>query len=107
MVYVVEEMDYILLSHEACKDLGIIGSDFPTIGSYGDNEVLKLSVDDEICQDDCELPTPCKIDSNENCFCLRRELPPPPPVYPPGKPVHELKMLILRYYAASTFNRCT
>ena len=49
MVYCVEEMDYCLLSQEACKNLVIIGSDFPAIGSYGDNEVLKLLVDDKTC----------------------------------------------------------
>ena len=43
MVYVVEEMDHLLLSMEACKDLGIIEADFPKVGSHGAKEVLKLS----------------------------------------------------------------
>ena len=35
MVYIVEEMDHLLLSMEACKDLGIIEEDFPKVGSHG------------------------------------------------------------------------
>ena len=34
MVYVVEEMEHLLLSKKACTDLGIIGNDLPTIGTY-------------------------------------------------------------------------
>ena len=36
-----------------------------------------------------------------------RQLPPPPPKYKPGAKVHELKAIILKHYAASTFNRFT
>ena len=39
MVYVVEEMDHLLLSMEACKDFGIIGENFPTVGSHGAKEL--------------------------------------------------------------------
>ena len=69
MVYMVKEIDCILPSQEACEDLGIIGSNFPTIGSYGEYEALKLSVDDKTCQDDCGVPTPCKIGSKGDCSC--------------------------------------
>ena len=34
MVYVVEEMEHLLLSEKVCTDLGIIGNDLPTIGTY-------------------------------------------------------------------------
>ena len=76
MVYVVEEMDHLLLSMEACKDLGIIEADFPKVGSHGAKEVLKLSAGREVCQEDCELPTPCKLDTDATCSCPRRDLPP-------------------------------
>ena len=95
MVYVVEEMDHLLLSMEACKDLGIIGEDFPKVGSHGAKEALKLSAEKEVCQKDCELPTPCKLDIDGTCSCPRRELHPQPPSYIPGTPVHELKAIIL------------
>ena len=107
MVYVVKEMDQLLLSMEACKDLGIIGMDFPKVGSHGTNEVQKVSVEEGVCQEDCELPTPCKLANDGTCSCPERQLPPQPPEYIPGTPVHELKALILTHYAASTFNRCT
>ena len=79
MVYVAEKMDQLFLSMEACKDLGIIGADFPKVGSHGANEVLKLSAGGEVCQEDCELPTPCKLDDDGTCSCPRREPPPQPP----------------------------
>merc|ERR1712082_148350 len=107
MVYVVKEMDQLLLSMEACKDLGIIGVEFPKVGSHGINEVQKVSVEEGVCQEDCELPTPCELASDGTCSCPERQLPPPPPEYIPGTPVHELKTIILNHYAASTFNRCT
>ena len=101
MVYVVKEMDQLLLSMEACKDLGIIGTDFPKVGSHGTNEVQKVSVEDGVCEEDCELPTPCKLDNDGTCSCPKRQLPPPPPEYKPGTPVHELKTIILNHYAVS------
>ena len=51
MVYIVEEMDHLILSMEACQDLGIIGEDFPTIGSHGAKEVLNVSVDEKVCKE--------------------------------------------------------
>ena len=98
MVYVVKERDQLLLSMEACRDLGIIGPEIPKVRSHGTREVLKLSADDEACQEDCELP--CKINSKGDCSCPRSEL-------PQGRPIHELKTLILNHHAASTFSRCT
>ena len=106
MVYMVEEMDHLLLSMEACKDLGIIGEDFPKVGSHKEDAVLKVS--EEACQEDGELLTLCgKLDKHGICSCPMRQLPPPPPKYKPGAKVHELKAIILKHYAASTFNRCT
>ena len=106
MVYVVEEMEHLLLSMEACKDLGMIGKDFPKVGSHGASEVLKVS--EEACQEDGELLTSCvKLDKEGKCSCPTRQLPPPPPKYKPGARVHELKAIILKHYAASTFNRFT
>ena len=40
-------------SVDTCKDLGIIGEDFPTVGSHGTEVVLKLSVDKYAYQVDC------------------------------------------------------
>ena len=71
IVFVVEEMDHLILSMEACQDLGIIGEDFPKVGSHGAKEVLKLSVDEEVCKEECELITTCKPGDDGQCTCPR------------------------------------
>ena len=58
---------------EACKELGIIGTDFPKVRSHRTSEVLKLSVEEGVCQEDCELPTSCKLDIDGMCSCPERE----------------------------------
>ena len=109
LVYVAEVLDQLLLSREACQSLGIIGKDFPTIGSHGQADTMEMAVADEpvpnIALDDPELPTPCSPRSDNSCDCPRREE--PPPLCPPGMSATQLKVIITRHYAASSFNICT
>ena len=83
-------MHCVFLSKRACRDLGIIGEEFP-------RQVAKCTaVDDE-------------DDTGERCSCPKRELPPPPPRLPfPAIPenVEKLENFIKEYYASSAFNRC-
>ena len=83
LVYVAEGLDQLLLSKEACQSLGIIGRDFPAIGSHGQADTMEMAVADEpvpnIALDDPELPTPCSPRSDNSCDCPRREEQPPPP----------------------------
>ena len=90
LMYVTDEVHCVFLSKRACRDLGIIGEEFP-------RQVAKCTaVDDE-------------DDTGERCSCPKRELPPPPPRLPfPAIPenVEKLENFIKEYYASSAFNRC-
>ena len=59
MVYVAEDMDLLLLLKEACQALGIIGEDFPMIGSHSKPEIMKISMEKDSLQDIIDLPTAC------------------------------------------------
>ena len=90
LMYVTDEVHCIFLSKRACRDLGIIGQEFPM-------QVSKCTaIDDE-------------DDNGETCTCPRRESPPPPPELPcPATPenVEKLENFVREYYASSAFNRC-
>ena len=117
MVYVSEDVEQLILSNEACAQLGMISSNFPEVGSHNAGEVLSsgAEVQDGVLANvpDMVLPgedmdlTPCSPNPDGTCSCPRREPPPAPPHYNPELSPSQLKSLILQHYGASAFNRCT
>ena len=114
LCYVAQGVDQLLLSREACQQLGIITSTFPEVGAY---EVLsaaqdstKLPRDDSVDMlvPDFELDiTPCIPQADGSCSCPKRAAPPSPPAFQSGLTRNQLKKKIIDHYAASAFNRCT
>ena len=113
MAYVSEDVHQLLLSNEACEQMGMISKNFPEVGEFQDNaEVSEVGVryteDTDMILPDEDLDlTPCTPSPDGSCTCPRREQPPPPPQYPAGMESDQLKQLILKYYASSAFNKCT
>jgi hypothetical protein len=110
---VAEGFNQILLSRQACEQLGMISPSFPTVGCHdienhrrvgevGEIEVTEMNPSDE----EFDL-TPCSPDENGVCTCPRREPTPPPPKFKLGQTAAQLRELIIKHYAASAFNRCT
>ena len=106
--YVVEGLDYMLLSREACRKLGIIPDNFPCVTSTP--SARGANVMEVVAPPDGghpEAPSPCTPGQDGTCSCPKREPPPPPPNYNSDMSVSELKNLIISHYASSSFNRCT
>ena len=115
--YVSQSVPYPFLSREACVDLGVIPSSFPSIGSCDTN--ASNTVAGGIAQPANGSTTghekPCSNTGVSNpadvpCSCPTRQ---PPPSSPPTLPctpskenVHILRQYILDRYAASAFNVC-
>ncbi|MEL6802565.1 MAG: reverse transcriptase family protein, partial [Bacteroidota bacterium] len=109
MVYISNSTCNVYLSREACIDLGIISSSFPTIGYFhttGDQEERRpLSASIDVSTPDMKHPV-------AECGCPARSLPPERPQGVPFKvrcddDVGKLKEWLLNYYSASSFNTCT
>ena len=98
--YVAEGLNHMLLSRQACEDLGMISSSFPTVGCHSNNYHKTVQVGEidaaEMIQSEFDL-IPCSPDEEGACKCPRREPTPPPPVYLPGKTVAELKEIIIKH----------
>ena len=79
LVYVTDQVECIFLSKRACRDLGMIGEEFPA-------QVAKCTA----------------VDSEEDdgwpCSCPDREKPPPPPQMPRGLKPEELESFIKEHY---------
>ena len=124
VVYVSEDVEQLLLSREACVQLGMISSTFPEVGSHKAGDVLSSGVEDNdevpdhvavhqggegytalpdvadmiLPDEDMDL-TPCSPNPDGTCACPRREPPPPPPRYQADLSPSQLKTLILHYGA--------
>ena len=48
VVYVSEDVEQLLLSREACVQLGMISSTFPEVGSHKAGDVLSSGVEDNV-----------------------------------------------------------
>ena len=110
LAYVAEGLNQLLLSKQACVELGIIPHNFPQIGSHHMGKVAEISVDDlmeEMMGLEGDLVSPCKPRTDGSCDCPRRTLPPPPPEFPRNASAQQLKETLLKHYASSSFNRCT
>ena len=84
---VAEALDKILLSRQACEQLGMISPSFPTVGSHdienhrAVGEVSEIEVTEMNPSDEEFDLTPCSQDENGACTCPRREPTPPPPQF--------------------------
>ena len=117
LCYVAQDIEQLLLSRDACEQLGMISKSFPEVGSCSDvsiGQVAQNEMREEwIGQEDHILPeveedlTPCTPNKDGGCDCPRRESPPPPPQCPPDQSPEQLRKLIIKHYASSAFNRCT
>ena len=87
LVYVTDQVECIFLSKKACRDLGVIGEEFPA-------QVAKCTAVDS------------EEDDGRPCSCPDREKPPPPPQMPRGLKPEELETFIKEHYKTSAFNRC-
>ena len=120
LCYVAENIDCIFLSKSACVDLGLIGKNFPTIGTFNTPNISTMSESENGNKTDESYAfspsNPCKetLDNKKSssivCTCPRRELPPSVPKTLPFPAIPEncdkLKEWILKYYKASAFNQC-
>ena len=95
LVYFSRECSKFYLNKDACSQLGLIPSNFPTIQECTSEEE-KISAYSAL---------------TSQCLCPKRQQPPPlPKRLPfPGTAANRknLKNFLLKYYAASTFNTCT
>ena len=91
-VYITPSTKALYLSRDACRDLGIIDSEFPSIG-------LVSTLADDIPPTD-----------SQPCSCPTRQLPPPMPTDLPMEATEEntepLRQWLVDYYSSSTFNTC-
>ena len=115
--YVVQGLDHLLLSRDACEKLGIIPGDFPSINSCtprsepaqpgGEGSTIVMEVVAPPDRGHPSLPSPCNPRPDGSCSCPLREAPPDPPAFDPNLTEEGLKSLIIAHYASSSFNRCT
>ena len=95
LVYITDQNDKLLLSREACTDLGIIPASFPQVSP----DSLDSGQDTSIMSA-----------SSTACDCPKRQAPPPPPTRLPFPGTQEnlprLKRFLLDHYKSSAFNTC-
>ena len=91
-VYITPSTTAVYLSRDACRDLGIIDSEFPSIG------LVSTLTDDGPSTD------------RQPCSCPTRQPPPPMPTELPMEATEEntenLRKWLVDYYSSSTFNTC-
>ena len=104
LCYIAEGIDCLFLSKQACRELGIIGDNFPTIGAHskGSDKSNNLASMTEVKNERVE---------NRPCDCPTRTLPPPTPTTLPFPATEEnrekLEKWIRESYASSAFNQCS
>ena len=93
LVYFTPSARRLFLSKHACTELGLISTNFPTIGET-------LGTEDKHPQSN----------TTRKCQCPQRQIPPPKPKSPPYPATEEnvdrLQKYLLEYYKSSTFNTC-
>ena len=102
LCYIAENIDCLFLSRQACRELGIIGEDFPSIGAFRKTSSALSNMSTE---------TSPGLDDSRPCTCPARTLPPPCPTelpYPPTvENITKLEDWIKERYAGSAFNQCS
>ena len=112
LCYVSEDVEQLLLSREACEQLGMLSKNFPEVGEFQNNATVTEVAAEYVDYPDMVLPgedmdlVPCTPSSDGTCTYPRRESP-PPPQFQDGKSAAQLKLLILQHYTSSAFNKCT
>ena len=102
LCYVAEGVTRLMLSKEACVQLGIINSCFPSVGSCYTASAAAVTDSEEF-----DL-VPCSPNEDGSCSCPRREpVPEAFPEFDPKLSAQQLRKRIIEHYAASAFNRCT
>ena len=102
LCYVAEGITRLMLSKEACVQLGIINSSFPSVGSCYTASASAVTDSEEF-----DL-VPCSPNEDGSCSCPRREtVPEAYPEFDPKLTAQQLRKKIIQHYAASAFNRCT
>ena len=108
--YVAEGLNQMLLSKQACEELGMISPSFPAVGCHSTNNQVTVKVGEidatELIQSEFDL-TPCSPDEEGTYKCPKREPKPPPPEFPSGKTAAELREIIIKHYSSYAFNRFT
>ena len=123
LCYISQHCSTLFLSKAACRDLGIVGKEFPSIGSDYFNSVANIGEQE---QEEIKLSgygsktnlnpskpkahMKCEHDGEMTCVCPRRALAPDPPTvlpFPATEQNHEkLKQWIIQRYSSSAFNQC-
>jgi len=104
IVYITKETDQFFLSREACTHLGIISTNFPSIGKIEAQTTCSTMTNSTTpeYQPDSALTS--------NCSCPRRQLPPPIPQSIPFTATEDnrekLQQWLTTYYGSSAFNTC-
>ena len=118
MVYMMEGVQGLYLSREACAALRIVDKDFPKVGSCGITGVCG-QITEEVQEPGEENISSCKTmqglgvtleSPKAKCGILIRVLPPPIPEELPFeiRPENAMKIekWLLEFYASSVFNVC-
>ena len=110
LVYISSSVDQVFLSKAACIDLGMIPTDFPSIGSCSPGSEARPALAAAI-----SVPGKCSNSGvlgpdDTPCSCPVRSAPPSNPPVLPCSPTPEnlpiIKQYLLDRYAASAFNIC-
>ena len=113
LVYIANDVNGVYLSRAACVELGLIGKDFPAVGSHNNQNENQLGLINYENKDFSNYPVVSNLNGDINsksCDCPKRQLPPPVPTELPFPAIPEnrgkLEKWILEKYAPSAFNQC-
>ena len=124
LCYIARGLKTLYLSQGACKDLGLVDKNFPSIGStcramvgtvetgghrVSVGKVLDTGEDMEVFGDILGQNSPCQPNQSGSCQCPRRgETPAPPqPAHPTTMENRaQLEEQIKAHYSSSVFNQC-
>ena len=110
MVYITDHVDKIFLSQEACADLGIIPTGFPTTRCDSADNPDTSNQDRRPTQDHPNQDRRPDQDAPRTCSCPQRAQPPTKLTEAPFPPTQEnrgkLESFLLKRYQASSFNTC-
>ena len=115
LVYISSSVDQLYLSKAACIDLGTIPPEFPSIGSWVQDQKSSPVTAVSAVAASVSTPTKCSnsgvvTHGDTPCSCPTRTAPPSDPPVLPCSPTKEnlsiLRAYVLDRYASSAFNCC-
>ena len=108
-----------LLSRSTCRNLGVIDEDFPRVGKYAKDRLLKKAAVQSVTEitekvsdvkpEVYQAPGECDPDSELPCQCPRRDLVDPPESCPYPLRLEnrdKIEEWVKKYFASSAFNVC-